>query len=113
MSHRSGVRRINCSAKKSVAHAAHVHHNVHMRAITYTQARETLASTMQSVCDDRAPIIITRKRNQAVVMISLEDYESMVETNYLRRSPVNAERLGSAISQLESGKGIERDLPSL
>ena len=82
-----------------------------MRAITYTAARETLASTMQSVCDDRDPIIITRKRDQAVVMISLEDYESMLETNYLRRSPVNAERIESAIEQLESGKGIERELP--
>ena len=84
-----------------------------MRAITYTAARETLASTMQSVCDDRDPIIITRKRDQAVVMISLEDYEALLETNYLRRSPVNAERLESAMQQLESGKGIERELPQL
>lgn len=84
-----------------------------MRAISYTAARETLASTMQSVCDDREPIIITRKRDQAVVMISLDDYESMVETNYLRKSPVNAQRLESAISQLESGKGVSKDLPSL
>ncbi len=84
-----------------------------MRAISYTAARETLASTMQSVCDDREPIIITRKRDQAVVMISLDDYESMVETNYLRRSPANADRLSSAIEQLESGQGITRELPEL
>ncbi len=91
----------------------HVRYTVHMRAISYTAARETLASTMQSVCDDREPIIVTRKRNQAVVMISLDDYESMLETNYLRRSPVNANRLDSAIDQLEQGKGIERVLPNL
>ena len=84
-----------------------------MKAISYTAARETLASTMQSVCDDREPIIITRKRDQAVVMISLDDYESMVETNYLRRSPVNAKRLDTAIEQLESGKGVIKDLPIL
>lgn len=84
-----------------------------MRAISYTAARETLATTMQSVCDDREPIIITRKRHQAVVMMSIEDYESIVETNYLRRSPVNAERLNSAIEQLESGKGIERELSDI
>lgn len=66
---------------------------------------------MQSVCDDREPIIITRKRDQAVVMISLDDFESMQETAYLRRSPANVERLDAAIAQLESGRGLERELP--
>jgi len=84
-----------------------------MRAISYTAARETLATTMQTVCDDREPIIITRKRDQAVVMMSLDDYESMVETNYLRRSRANAERLSAAIDQLESGQGISRELPQI
>ncbi|MCB1232713.1 MAG: type II toxin-antitoxin system prevent-host-death family antitoxin [Verrucomicrobiae bacterium] len=82
-----------------------------MKAISYTAARETLAATMQAVCDDREPVIITRKRDQAVVMISLEDFESMQETAYLRRSPANAERLDAAIAQLESGQGQERELP--
>ena len=68
---------------------------------------------MQSVCDDREPVIITRKRDQAVVMLSLDDYESMQETAYLLRSPVNARRLDKAIQQLESGKGVRRDLPDL
>lgn len=84
-----------------------------MRSITYTAARETLATTMQSVCDDCEPVIITRKRDQAVVMISLDDYESMVETNYLRRSPANARRLQDAMDQLEAGNGVERSLPEL
>ncbi|BCX48557.1 prevent-host-death protein antitoxin [Haloferula helveola] len=82
-----------------------------MKAISYTAARETLAATMQSVCDDREPVIITRKRDQAVVMMSLDDFESMQETAYLRRSPANAERLDSAVAQLESGRGQERNLP--
>ncbi|GAA5484496.1 type II toxin-antitoxin system Phd/YefM family antitoxin [Haloferula sargassicola] len=82
-----------------------------MKAISYTAARETLAATMQSVCEDREPVIITRKRDQAVVMISLEDFESMQETAYLRRSPANAERLDAAIAQLEAGQGKERALP--
>ena len=68
---------------------------------------------MQSVCDDREPVIITRKRDQAVVMMSLADFESMQETSYLRRSPANAERLDAAISQLESGRGQERELPEV
>jgi len=84
-----------------------------MKAISYTAARETLAATMQAVCDDREPVIITRKRDQAVVMMSLADYETMVETSYLRRSPVNAERLDAAIAQLESGQGQERELSEI
>ena len=84
-----------------------------MKAISYTAARETLASTMKAVCDDREPIIITRKREEPVVMMSLDDFEAMQETNYLRRSPANAERLEKAIAQLEAGKGIERELPEL
>ena len=47
-----------------------------MNAITYTAARENLASTMDKVCDDREPLIITRNRDQAVVMVSLEDYNA-------------------------------------
>lgn len=84
-----------------------------MKAITYSAARENLASTMQSVCDDREPVIITRKRDQAVVMISLDDYESMQETSYLQRSPENARRLHEAIDQLESGRGKKRKLPDI
>jgi len=90
-----------------------VQYDARVRAISYTAARETLASTMQSVCDDREPVIITRKRDQAVVMISLDDYESMQETSYLRKSPVNAERLDNAIKQLESEQGVERSIDNL
>lgn len=48
-----------------------------MKAISYTAARENLASTMSEVCEDHVPVIITRKRNQSVVMLSLEDYDSL------------------------------------
>ncbi|MBP6784489.1 MAG: type II toxin-antitoxin system prevent-host-death family antitoxin, partial [Verrucomicrobiales bacterium] len=48
-----------------------------MNAISYTAARENLASTMNKVCEDHAPIIITRNRDQAVVMMSLEDFEAL------------------------------------
>jgi antitoxin YefM len=79
-----------------------------MKAITYTAAREELASTMDQVCRDRAPILITRNRNQSVVMLSLADYEQMEETAYLLRSPANARRLLSAIGSLQKGKGRAR-----
>jgi antitoxin YefM len=81
-----------------------------MNAITYTAARENLASTMDKVCDDREPVIITRNRDQAVVMVSLEDYKAMEETAYLMRSPANARRLLTSIRQLESGQGKVRKL---
>lgn len=81
-----------------------------MKAITYTSAREKLASTMDEVCRDRSPIMITRNRDQTVVMISLDDYEALEETAYLLRSPVNARRLLSAIESLEKGKGKEKKI---
>ena len=84
-----------------------------MKAITYTAARETLADTMQRVCEDHAPVVITRRRDQAVVMMALADYEALDETAYLLRSPKNARRLRSAIEQLRAGKGMERRLPEL
>ncbi|NKB24398.1 MAG: type II toxin-antitoxin system prevent-host-death family antitoxin [Kiritimatiellae bacterium] len=84
-----------------------------MKTITYTAARESLATTMQRVCDDHDPIVVTRRRDQAVVMMSLEDYVSMEETAYLLRSPKNARRLRKAVDQLRSGKGSEHELPEL
>ena len=82
-----------------------------MKAMTYTAARESLADTMQRVCEDHAPVIITRRRDQAVVMMALDDYEALEETAYLLRSPRNARRLREAVDQLRQGKGTERRLP--
>jgi antitoxin YefM len=84
-----------------------------MTAMTYTAARETLASTMDRVCQDHDPVIITRNRDQAVVMLSLEDYESLQETAYLLRSPANAKRLMDAIEDLNKGKGIPKSIADL
>lgn len=81
-----------------------------MDAISYTAARANLASTMQKVCEDHAPVIITRKSEPPVVMVSLEDYEAMQETTYLLRAPTNARRLLESIAELESGNGQEREL---
>ena len=81
-----------------------------MDAISYADARKNLASTMDKVCSEHAPVLITRKRDQSVVMLSLEDYESLEETAYLLRSPANARRLIEAIHALETGKGIARKI---
>ncbi len=81
-----------------------------MDAITYSAARAHLASTMDRVCNDHAPLIITRKGERSVVMLSLEDYNALEETAYLLRSPANAQRLLGAIEQLNAGRGSERSL---
>ena len=81
-----------------------------VKSITYTAARENLASTINRVCEDNAPVVITRNRDQAVVMLSLAEYESLQETAYLLRSPANAKRLLKSIESLESGKGVRKKL---
>lgn len=81
-----------------------------MNAITYTSARKNLVQTMEQVCDDHAPVIITRKAARPVVMMSLEDFEALEETVYLLRSPANARRLLESILELETGRGVEREL---
>lgn len=81
-----------------------------MDAISYTAARANLAKTMEKVCADHAPVIITRKNETPVVMLSLEDYQAMEETAYLLRSPANARRLLESIAELEAGQGAEREL---
>jgi antitoxin YefM len=81
-----------------------------MKAITYTAARQNLAKTMEKVCKDHAPVIVTRKTTEAVVIMSLEDYEALEETAYLLRSPKNTRRLIESVAQLEEGRGSEREL---
>ncbi|MES9993243.1 MAG: type II toxin-antitoxin system prevent-host-death family antitoxin [Candidatus Thiodiazotropha sp.] len=81
-----------------------------MDVIAYSIARAKLASTMDQVCEDHAPVIITRKGAGSVVMISLDDYQALEETAYLLRSPKNARRLLESIAELESGGGSERAL---
>ena len=81
-----------------------------MVAITYTHARANLAGTMDRVCNDHEPVIITRNGDQSVVILSLEDFQALEETAYLLRSPANAKRLFKSIEQLEAGRGQAREL---
>ena len=81
-----------------------------MDDISYTAVRANLSKTMEQICNDHAPIIIIRKRESPVVMLSLEDYQAMEETAYLLRSPANARNLLESIADLENNKGIDREL---
>jgi antitoxin YefM len=81
-----------------------------MDTITYSTARAQLAATMDRVCEDHEPVIITRNGEQSVVMMSLDDYKALEETAYLLRSPANARRLLAGIAALEGGRGKARKL---
>lgn len=81
-----------------------------MRTMTYSESRAKYAETLNAVVDDREEVVITLAGHDPVVMVSLDDYESLKETAYLLRSPENARRLLASISRLEAGEGVERNL---
>jgi antitoxin YefM len=80
-----------------------------MDAISYTTARNNLATTMEKVCNDHSPIIITRQNADPVIMMSLADYNSIQETAYLLRSPKNAAILAQSIQELKEGNIVQRN----
>ena len=81
-----------------------------MRTMSYSESRAKYAETLNAVVDDREEVVITRAGHDPVVMVSLDDYESLKETAYLLRSPENARRLLASIDRLEAGNGSTRDL---
>jgi antitoxin YefM len=82
-----------------------------MRTTSYSELRKNLAATLDAVQADHEPVIITRDKGKpAAVLMSLEDFASYEETRYLLRSPANAERLLTSISELDAGHGVERSL---
>lgn len=81
-----------------------------MKTMSYSESRARYAEVLDSVVDDREEIVITRAGRDPVVIISLDEYESLKETAYLLRSPENARRLLSAIERLESGRGEAHEL---
>ncbi|GAB3610818.1 YoeB-YefM toxin-antitoxin system antitoxin YefM [Humibacter ginsengiterrae] len=81
-----------------------------MKTMSYTESRARYAEVLDSVTDDREEVVITRAGHDPVVMVSLEDYESLRETAYLMRSPANARRLLDAMERLESGNGEVHEL---
>jgi antitoxin YefM len=74
--------------------------------IGYSAARQRLAKLMDSVVDDRRPVVVTRRRAPAVVMLALEEYEAMTETIHLLRSPKNARRLQKAIRDADARRFV-------
>jgi antitoxin YefM len=81
-----------------------------MRTMSYSESRARYAETLSAVVDDREEVVITRAGHEPVVMVSLDDYESLKETAYLLRNPANARRILNSIDRLESGRGSEHEL---
>jgi antitoxin YefM len=81
-----------------------------MRTMSYSESRARYAETLNAVVDDREEVVITRAGHDPVVMVALDDYESLKETAYLLKSPENARRLLASIDRLEHGGGAQRDL---
>ena len=81
-----------------------------MDVLTYSDVRANLKDVMDRVVTDRTQIVVTRQKAEAVVMVSLDDWNAMQETMHLLSTPRNAERLRASMRQLDAGKGTERDL---
>lgn len=81
-----------------------------MKIVSFTEARNSLKSVLDSVVDDADVTIITRRDSEDAVVMSLEHYNSIQETLHLLKSPANAVRLAESINQLEAGDTIVREL---
>jgi antitoxin YefM len=80
-----------------------------MAHVSYSELRNNLASYMEEVCDDRAPLVVTRQNARSVVIMSEEDYEGLMETVHLLKSPANAARLLRSIKDADRGKLKKRE----
>jgi antitoxin YefM len=81
-----------------------------MDVISYSETRERLREVMDRVVENHQPIVISRQKSESVVMVSLADWHAIEETLHLLSTPANAQRLKSAIAELNAGGGTERKL---
>jgi antitoxin YefM len=81
-----------------------------MDAINYTDLRRNLKSRLDQVYNDHEPLIITRKGNENIVLISLEDYNRLTETQYLLSAKNNAEHLMNSLASARTGQASKKDL---
>ncbi|MBM5459044.1 type II toxin-antitoxin system prevent-host-death family antitoxin [Pseudomonas sp. P66] len=82
-----------------------------MQVLTFSEARAGLKQAMDDVCRDHEPTVITRQRGEHVVLMSLEDFNSMNETMYLLGTATNASRLRESIAQHKAGEAFSKDIP--
>lgn len=99
---------LEISSLYSFLYVAHV--GVGMKTLSYTESRARYAEVLDAVVDDREEVVVTRSGHAPVVIVSLEEYESLRETAYLMRSPTNARRLLDAMERLETGDGESHEI---
>ena len=84
-----------------------------MDTVTYSEFRKKLAGYLDKVNADSSPLLVTRQNTPPVVVMPLEDFKAYEATFYLLSSKKNAKRLNTAIEELRSGKGKEKELVTL
>ena len=81
-----------------------------MRVLPISEVRSNFKAVVDAVIEDCEPVVVSRQGGKAVVMVSLDDWNSIEETLHLMSTPANAERLREAVREMDEGKGIEREL---
>ena len=81
-----------------------------MKVINYTDFRNNLAESLNTVNDDGDIVVVARNKGKNVVVMSLEEYNSIQETIYLNSTSANRKRLESAIDRVENGKSLQKKL---
>ena len=87
-----------------------VHEEVLMRIVSFTEARNGLKTVLDNVVNDADTTVITRRDSEDAVVMSLEYYNSLMETVHLLRSPSNAAHLNRSIAQYRAGKTTARNV---
>ena len=81
-----------------------------MKIVTFTEARNKLKTVLDQVADDADYTVITRRDADDAVVMSLDYFNSLLETVHLLKSPANAAHLERSISQYRKGQVTEKDL---
>jgi len=81
-----------------------------MNAINYTELRQNLKTYMDNSYQDHEPLIITRKDNQNMILMSLDDYNSITETQYLLSTENNTNHLLKSLKESRDNKAFHKDL---
>jgi antitoxin YefM len=81
-----------------------------VKVVSFSEARSNLKTVLDRVVADADYTILTRRDAEDVVVMSLESFNSLMETVHLLKSPANAAHLERSISQFKQGKAVVRDL---
>lgn len=81
-----------------------------MKTVNYSELRQNLKSNLDMVSEDSDILIVHRSKGKSVVMMSLDDFNSLQETQHLLGTKNNRERLLNAVDDVENGKVSEKEL---